>query len=438
MNTLLPYNGSPPPEMVRQHVEAIRVSNAFKKSEIPKAILPYLVECVISRTHATIKEVAWEVFKNNDDRTLSKVKTAKKNLKARLVVYYRQEGEPERVRIMFPPHGITPSIQWAPPGSTDPMQTDSRFAGAAVQLIDDVLPFFKSLHRPFELTSMSSDVNTRLDVFREVFEPAYRELRSVHQDYLRMFLSARRAASKRPVDGEFVARLTSALAEHRLALESVRIELFFLFSHLRHMALTFPAAVEFVRSAWEYVAPPSRGTNASNLISDLNRAIIISASMTRADNLITRFRKLNVWKRGGHRAPHKPLLILLALGKIGKSGTSRMNRFDEISEPLARLLVEFGPQRQTNHPEYPFWAASGRRSVGSGSRGASHSAEKQLRSAQKRVVALPGCRRVSSGHLQGATNSPGDCAQYSQRTSLRAFSGFTTRDDRLCRRTGLE
>jgi putative restriction endonuclease len=36
--------------------------------------------------------------------------------------------------------------------------------------------------------------------------------------------------------------------------------------------------------------------------------------MTR-DDILARFAGLNVWSRGGQRAPHKPLLFLYPLGR---------------------------------------------------------------------------------------------------------------------------
>lgn len=76
--------------------------------------------------------------------------------------------------------------------------------------------------------------------------------------------------------------------------------------------------------------------------------------MTKTDSILKQFRDLNVWRRGDERAPHKPLLVLLALGRL-QSGCPRLLPFDEIESPLTRLLEEFGPPRKSIHPELPFY-----------------------------------------------------------------------------------
>lgn len=65
-------------------------------------------------------------------------------------------------------------------------------------------------------------------------------------------------------------------------------------------------------------------------------------------------RTLSVWKRGGQRAPHKPLLLLVALGR-DQRGEPRLVDFNEIETPLKALLERFGPPRRSQRPEYPFW-----------------------------------------------------------------------------------
>lgn len=83
----------------------------------------------------------------------------------------------------------------------------------------------------------------------------------------------------------------------------------------------------------------------------LKRRIIRDASVS--ENIIKRFRQLTQWERGGKRAPHKPLMLLIALGRY-QSGKKEFS-FEEIENDLIRLLVKYGPQRKKYKPEEPFW-----------------------------------------------------------------------------------
>lgn len=67
---------------------------------------------------------------------------------------------------------------------------------------------------------------------------------------------------------------------------------------------------------------------------------------------VQRVTSLNQWRRGGERAPHKPLLLLYALGRLQRTGSSSI-RFADAEGDLRRLLEEFGPPRSTS-PGYPF------------------------------------------------------------------------------------
>lgn len=68
---------------------------------------------------------------------------------------------------------------------------------------------------------------------------------------------------------------------------------------------------------------------------------------------LQRIGRINVWQRGGERAPHKPLLLLLALGRaLGKG--ERLAAFEFIEDKLTDLLQNFGPPRKATHPEFPF------------------------------------------------------------------------------------
>lgn len=63
---------------------------------------------------------------------------------------------------------------------------------------------------------------------------------------------------------------------------------------------------------------------------------------------------VNVWKHGAQRAPHKPLLLLLALAQLLR-GEGRLLAYRDVDSRLRDLLVDYGPPRKSYHPEYPFW-----------------------------------------------------------------------------------
>lgn len=57
----------------------------------------------------------------------------------------------------------------------------------------------------------------------------------------------------------------------------------------------------------------------------------------------------------GMRAPHKPLLLLLALARV-QQGLSRLGQYErEVRDRLSRLLRDFGPARAKVNPQFPFW-----------------------------------------------------------------------------------
>jgi putative restriction endonuclease len=76
--------------------------------------------------------------------------------------------------------------------------------------------------------------------------------------------------------------------------------------------------------------------------------------MTASDlpEVLKRFADLNMWQRNGERAPHKPLLVLLALGLFARG--VRDVPFREYESKLCELLREFAPRRRTLYPELPF------------------------------------------------------------------------------------
>ena len=68
---------------------------------------------------------------------------------------------------------------------------------------------------------------------------------------------------------------------------------------------------------------------------------------------LSRVQQLRRWTRGGERAPHKPLLLLLMLGRVQRGQLGPV-AFTEIERPLADLLRDFGPARPSYHPKFPF------------------------------------------------------------------------------------
>ena len=70
------------------------------------------------------------------------------------------------------------------------------------------------------------------------------------------------------------------------------------------------------------------------------------------ETVIRRFENLRVWKKGDKTAPHKPLLVLYAIGSLLK-GKSRLHKYSDIDKILENLLSEFsstGPPQGTDHP----------------------------------------------------------------------------------------
>ena len=70
--------------------------------------------------------------------------------------------------------------------------------------------------------------------------------------------------------------------------------------------------------------------------------------------VIQKFESLNLWRKDGARAPHKPLLVLYAIGELLR-GKSHLLPYSEIDDNLGSLLSEFGPRRSRQGAQYPFW-----------------------------------------------------------------------------------
>ncbi|MCY3884469.1 MAG: HNH endonuclease [Gammaproteobacteria bacterium] len=69
--------------------------------------------------------------------------------------------------------------------------------------------------------------------------------------------------------------------------------------------------------------------------------------------LLDRVENIKVWQQYDVRAPHKPLLLLYALGRV-QSGMDRLVAYSEVEPMLQDLLEQFGPPRKSYHPDQPF------------------------------------------------------------------------------------
>ncbi|MEU2923480.1 phosphorothioated DNA-binding restriction endonuclease [Streptomyces sp. NPDC007251] len=67
---------------------------------------------------------------------------------------------------------------------------------------------------------------------------------------------------------------------------------------------------------------------------------------------LERTARLRQWTRNGTRAPHKPLLLLYALGRFQQDSEGSL-RYSAVEQDLQRLLAEYGPPNSTT-PAYPF------------------------------------------------------------------------------------
>ena len=76
--------------------------------------------------------------------------------------------------------------------------------------------------------------------------------------------------------------------------------------------------------------------------------------MKTAIEVLNAFENIRRAQTAGVYAPHKPMLILLALARV-QHGEPRMVEFAGIDALLQQLLAEFGPSSAAKSRHYPFW-----------------------------------------------------------------------------------
>lgn len=70
------------------------------------------------------------------------------------------------------------------------------------------------------------------------------------------------------------------------------------------------------------------------------------------ESVVERLTSLRQHQQAGRRSPHKPLLVLLALGRLVNTGSSRLE-WSQADTELGSLLAEFGTTRMTS-AAYPY------------------------------------------------------------------------------------
>lgn len=63
---------------------------------------------------------------------------------------------------------------------------------------------------------------------------------------------------------------------------------------------------------------------------------------------------LRTYTRGGRRAVHKPLMLLLLLARAARGEPPEL-RYVDLDRELSRLFRDFGPPRARQQTEFPFW-----------------------------------------------------------------------------------
>ncbi len=72
------------------------------------------------------------------------------------------------------------------------------------------------------------------------------------------------------------------------------------------------------------------------------------------ESVLEKFDSLNIHSKDGTRAPHKPLLVVFAIGELLR-GEDRLLPYSEIDKNLEELLGEYGVWRSRKGTQYPFW-----------------------------------------------------------------------------------
>ncbi len=125
--------------------------------------------------------------------------------------------------------------------------------------------------------------------------------------------------------------------------------------------------------------------------------------MKSAIDVLDAFDKIRRAQRAGVYAPHKPLLILLALSRVQR-GEPRLVAFAAVEPLLKRLLTEFGPSGAGKSRHYPFWHLA---TDGSGALWQLSGPRDILK---RPAAATPGLTELRTHHIEGGFSADIDDA----------------------------
>lgn len=116
--------------------------------------------------------------------------------------------------------------------------------------------------------------------------------------------------------------------------------------------------------------------------------------MKTAIDVLNAFENIRRAQRAGVYAPHKPLLILLALARAQR-GEPRLVEFTVVDTQLKQLLAEFGPSSAAKSRHYPFWH------LGTDGSGALWELSGPREFLQRAAGATPSLTELRAHHIQG-------------------------------------
>ena len=79
-----------------------------------------------------------------------------------------------------------------------------------------------------------------------------------------------------------------------------------------------------------------------------------SRAILTPEGFLDRVASIKTHKKGGDRAPHKPLMLLLALGRVASGSQSRLIPYETADEIFKELWDDFGRPSNSPRAQYPF------------------------------------------------------------------------------------